>query len=164
MRTLYLLGICLLAGCATTIDLPQEKIDQIPDGANRIDVYSDLSVNELSDSARQFMIEHDFQIREENEATRRVETESREVGQRTSLSIVYRTTPDDQGSKLEAIGIWSTDFEEFSVGTASQNVSSEDHDRFPAAWTGAGRGSSAFAYLVTLFDEFPSREVRYVKQ
>ena len=162
MRTLLI--FCLIAGCAVTSDLPQDKIDQIPDGANRVDVYSDLSVEELSNQVKQFLIERDFGIAEESEITRRVETTGKDVGQRTMLKIVFRTSPYEQGSKLEAIGSWSSDVEEFNIPGSDDRVSSEDTDVYQVVWTGSGRGSFAYAQMVKLFDAFPSREVRYVKQ
>ena len=166
MRTLITFGLCfLLASCAISIGLPQETIDQIPAGANRVDLYSDLSVNDLNTQFKEFLAANEYTVTEENEATRRVETSYKDIGQRTSLRIVYRTNPVPDGSRLEVLGVWSSDVEEFDVDTVSQNVSSEDTDSFQVTWTGKGRGSYAYAQIVNLVDEFPpGTDIKYVKQ
>ena len=164
MRFVLPLAFCLMAGCAVSVNLPQEKIDQIPPGANRIDLYSDLPVDELNEQIKQFLTERGFPIREEDTINRRVETAARDIGQRTSLYIVYRTSPYESGSKLEAIGVWSSDVEEFNIPEPDQRVAAEDMDAYQVTWTGAGRSSYAFSQMVLLFDEFPAREIRYVKQ
>lgn len=165
MRTLFLLAICLTCiGCAVTVDLPQEKIDQIPDNANRVDVYTDDMMGDTFEKVKVFLTENGFTIKDENALSHRLETDLKEAGQRTKFGVTLRVAPIDNGSKIEAIGTWSSDVEEATFASASQGTTSEDMDFWQAVWGGSSRSNYAYSQLVLLFDQYPAREVRYVKQ
>ncbi len=165
MRILLLLLICLTSiGCAVTVDLPQEKIDQIPPEANRVDLYTDDMIGDSFEKVKVFLTENGFTIKEENELFHRLETNLKEAGQRTKFGITLRVAPIDNGSKIEAIGTWSSDVEEATFASASQGTTSEDMDFWQATWGGSSRSNYAYSQLVLLFDKYPAREIRYVKQ
>ncbi len=75
-----------------------------------------------------------------------------------------RINPYERGAKLEAIGSWSSDVEEATFDSASDGVSSEEVDWWPAVWQGQSRASYAYAKLVNTFHEMPAKEKNYVKQ
>ena len=158
-------AVFLFAGCASvTITLPEGVKDQIPQGANRIDVITDQTVDELYNSIQQWLPAQGFTIESANEITRRVETAPGEIGQRSRLKLTLRVNPYERGSRLEAIGMWTSDIEEATYESAGTGVSGEDKDWFAAIWTGAGRSSYAYAKLVEIFYDMPATEKRYIKQ
>ncbi len=160
----FLFASALLVGCSIPINLPEGVEDQIPDGANRVDVISDQSVEELYEAALAWLPTKGFVIEDANEVSRTIETNGAEVGQRTTMKIKLRVNAYERGAKLEAIGSWSTDVEEATFDSAAEGISGEDIDWYPAVWQSSARGSYAYAQLANTFHEIPAAEKRYVKQ
>jgi hypothetical protein len=121
-------------------------------------------IDETYANVKMYLFDRGYTIRDENEVSHRFETNLVEVGQRTKLSVTLRVSPIDNGSKIEAIGTWSSDVEESTLEMASQNVSAEDQEFALATWGGTNRSSYAYSQLVLLFDNYPAREIQYVKQ
>ncbi len=163
--TLYL-TLFLLSACSITSELPNGVEGQIPENANRVDVYSDQPVDRMFTELQQWLPGNGFPIKDTNEVTRRIDTEGADIGQRTTMRITLRVIPHTNGSKMEAIGSWSTDVEETQYDASSAaGVSAEQVDWYPAIWQGgSNRSSFAYAQLVTLFHEMPAMDRVYVKQ
>ena len=154
----------VFAGCAIPVNLPDGVEGQIPDGANRLDVISDQSVEDLFGSVQEWLTAQGFPIESADEISRTIDTQSADIGQRTSMKIRMRINPYERGAKLEAIGSWSSDVEEATFDSSSDGVSSEEVDWWPAVWQGSDRASYAYAKLVTAFHDMPSIEKRYEVQ
>lgn len=159
------IGIAVFsAGCAIPISLPEGVESQIPDGANRVDIITDQSVDELFTSVQEWLTAQGYSTETANDVSRTIDTNSADIGQRTSMKIRLRINPYERGSKLEAIGSWSSDVEEATFASASDGVSSEEIDWWPAMWQGSDRASYAYAKLVSAFHDMPAQEKHYVKQ
>ncbi len=161
---LFLSVLTLFAGCAIPINLPEGVEGQIPDGANRVDIISDQPVDELFDSVQNWLIQQGHPVEIADDISNTIETSTTDIGQRTSLKIKLRISPYERGSKIEAIGSWNSDVEEATFASASEGVSSEEMDWWPAIWQGPSRASYAYSMLVTTFHDMPAKETRYVKQ
>ncbi|MFK7848378.1 MAG: hypothetical protein AB8G77_24025 [Rhodothermales bacterium] len=153
-----------LAGCAISVNLPDGFDGTIPEKANRVDVTSEQSVEELFETLQEWLPAQGFSIESANELSRTIETTSAEIGQRTRMKIKLRISPHELGSHMEAIGTWSSDVEESTFSAASQNVSSEENDWYVATWSGKTRSSYAYSQLITTFHDLPAIDKRYVKQ
>lgn len=152
--------------CTITSELPAGVEEQLPENANRVDVVTDQEVDLLFTNIQRFLTDHGYAITEANDLTHRIDTEWADIGNRTTMRITMRVVPHQAGSKLEAIGLWSTDVEESSYdATNAAGVSVEHVDWWPASWQGGGdRSSFAYASLVTLLHELPATERNYVRQ
>lgn len=154
----------LFTSCSIPISLPEGVEGNIPDGANRIDVISEQSVEDLFASVQEWLPAQGFAIEDANDVSRTIETVAADIGQRTTMKITMRINPYERGARLEAIGSWSSDVEEATFASASEGVSSEEVDWWPAVWQGSDRASYAYAKLITAFHEMPAQEKRFEVQ
>ncbi|MEM8487185.1 MAG: hypothetical protein AAF564_16650 [Bacteroidota bacterium] len=154
----------LVSACSVPANLPEGFDAEIPKGANRVDLISDKSVEDLFNDLQQWLPAQGFAIEDANEVTRTIETGVTDIGQRSTMKIKLRINPYERGAKMEAIGTWSSDVEEATYASASENVSSEEVDWWPATWEGENRASYAYARLINAFYDMPATEKRYVKQ
>ncbi len=153
-----------LSACSAPVTLPDGFDAEIPEGANRVDLFSDKSVEDLFSDLESWLPAQGFSIESANEVTRTIETQITDIGQRSTMKIKLRINPYERGSKMEAIGTWSSDVEEATFASASEGVSSEEIDWWPAVWKGENRASYAYARLINAFYDMPAAEKRYVKQ
>lgn len=159
--------LCVLvfaAGCAIPVNLPENFDGQIPEGANRFDLISELSVDQMFDQVQKQLESEGFAVKSAEKVSSIIETEGADIGQRTAMRIKLRIQPYERGSRLEAIATWTSDVEESALGAASGNVTSEEEDWWAASWQGKTRASYAYARLVSTFYEMPALERKYVKQ
>ncbi len=146
----------LFPACSTPINLPEGFDAEIPNGANRIDLISDKSVEDFFDELQTWLPANGFPIEDANEVTRTIETGIADIGQRRTMKIKLRVNPYERGAKMEAIGSWSSDVEEATYASASEGISSEEVDWWPAIWQGETGGSYAYAQLINAFYEMPA--------
>ena len=154
----------VFAGCSISMNLPDGVEDQIPNGANRLEVITDKSVEETYEDVQAWLTSKGYPTETADEVSRTIDTMPAEIGQRTTLKIKLRINPYERGSIMEVLGTWSSDVEEATYDTASQGLSSEEVDWWPAVWQGKTRASYAYAQLINTFHDMPTREVRYTKQ
>lgn len=154
----------LVSACSVPVNLPEGFDAEIPSGANRVDLISDKTVEGLFNDLQTWLPAQGFTIEEANEVTRTIETGITDIGQRSTMKIKLRINPYERGAKMEAIATWSSDVEEATFASASEGVSSEEVDWWPAVWEGENRASYAYARLINAFYDMPATEKRYVKQ
>ncbi|MEZ4702258.1 MAG: hypothetical protein R2834_18130 [Rhodothermales bacterium] len=165
MRLITLFTLALLAGCAVSAPpLPEEIASTIPEGANTVELHTAMPVDDLYEEARNMLVKKGFKIRDDDDRSWRIETEPMEVGSRTDMRITLRASPIGNGSRIEAIGHWSSDTGDAGFAGAGAGVSSTNENWYQAVWGENQRSSSAFGQLVLIMNDLPHVEAVYAKR
>ncbi len=162
MRYIGLLTVLLFAGCiAATPSLPEEMASAIPEGANTVELRSSADVDTYYNEVRDFLARRGFTFSREDDRAWRIETEPNEVGHRTSLRVTLRASPLGNGSRLEAIGHWSTDSGDSGFESVGSGVSGAIENWHQAEWGSDRQSTLAFGELVRLLNDIPHIEIIY---
>jgi hypothetical protein len=162
MRYIGFLTVLLLTGCAVSAPpIPEEIASAIPEGANTVELRSSTDVDAYFNEVRDALVRRGFQIRNEDDRAWRIDTEPQEVGNRTAMRITLRASPLGNGSRLEAIGHWSTDTGDSGFDGAGSGVSGAIENWYQAEWGSDQRSTYAFGQLAVIMNEIPHVEAVY---
>lgn len=159
-----LLLLFLVAGCAITAPpIPEEIASAIPEGANTVELRSAADVDTFFNEARDVLVRKGFAFRQEDDRNWRLETEPEEVVGRTALRITLRASPLGNGSRIEAIGHWSSDTGDAGFdGASAGGVSGTNESWYQAKWGAEQRSSNVFGQLAVILNDIPHAEAVYL--
>ena len=110
------------------------------------------------------LINKGFTMMSEDDASWRLDTNPQEVGGRTALRLTLRASPVGNGSRLEAIGYWSSDTPDSGLDGAGAGVSGVLENWNRAEWGSSTNGTNAFGQMALILDTLPHVETVYAKR
>ena len=143
--SIVLFLLALVTGCASTSGTQ----DDIPEGAKEIRVFSEEQPDAMFDILRRHLAAHDYEMEEEDDGDRTLETGFRDVGQGTQLKVRAEVQEAADGSVTVLHAHWA------SLGD-SEAVEQ-------AAWYPRDASSFAFGELVDIAKALPG-SLDYVTQ
>ena len=170
MRYLVLLFIALLTftGCVSASQTVDESVaSEIPEGANVINLYSDMEPAKYYDTIYSQLAREGYEIAASDDERLTLSTGPRDVGQETTLALrlfVEEAAASEARSRAMLRGRWGVSGT-FAAGmSAGFGAGIDQNVGEPAEWKQSNRAGVAFGAMAQFVSELPHQSVEYVTE
>lgn len=158
---LFGLLVLVFGGCVSASSVVSPEVaDDIPDGADVIQIESNESPDELYRSIYQALAADGFEIAESNEGMGTLSTSYRDIGQSTTLKVVVDVRDRTDGATGVLRGQWGVTGD-FATSLSAGVGAAVSQEGSTARWGEMGRSSVAFGYLAELVNQELNGRITY---